>query len=149
MMPVRKRLAAPTLALLLAPPLAAQEANRNVRFGLPGPAKPEPSSREAYLIARSQYVLSYNAEKRIPKMPGAAAGGKRRGDRGRGRGCGRLRGRAGPQARAAEPGYTHRCLNCGEIKAEHAYEADDDFGRLTCRGCGGRVLVQGPAARER
>ena len=39
MMPVRKRLAAPTLALLLAPPLAAQEANRNVRFGLPGPAQ--------------------------------------------------------------------------------------------------------------
>jgi endonuclease G len=66
MMPVLKRLAAPILALLLAPPLAAQEANRNVRFGLPGPAKHDPSSRDAFLIARPQYVLSYNAEKRIP-----------------------------------------------------------------------------------
>jgi endonuclease G, mitochondrial len=54
------------LALLLASPLAAQEPNRNARFGLPGPAKAEPSSREAFLIARPQYVLSYNAEKRIP-----------------------------------------------------------------------------------
>ena len=34
-MSVLKRLAAPLLALLLAAPLAAQEANRNVRFGLP------------------------------------------------------------------------------------------------------------------
>jgi endonuclease G len=58
MLPPLKRLAAPALALLLAAPLAAQEANHNVRFGLPGPAKPEPSSREAYLIARPQYVLS-------------------------------------------------------------------------------------------
>jgi endonuclease G len=63
---VLKRLAAPALALLFAAPLTAQEANRNVRFGLPGPAKAEPSSREAFLIARPQYVLSYNAEKRIP-----------------------------------------------------------------------------------
>ncbi len=61
-----KGLAAPLLALLVAAPLAAQEPNRNVPFGLPGPAKPDPSSREAYLIARPQYVLSYNAEKRIP-----------------------------------------------------------------------------------
>jgi endonuclease G, mitochondrial len=61
-----KRLAAPLLALLVASSLAAQEANRNVSFGLPGPAKPEPSSREAFLIARPQYVLSYNAEKKIP-----------------------------------------------------------------------------------
>jgi endonuclease G len=65
-MSVLKCLAAPALALLLAAPLAAQEANRNVRFGLPGPAKAEPSSREAFLIARPQYVLSYNAEKKIP-----------------------------------------------------------------------------------
>jgi endonuclease G len=66
MLPALKRLAAPLLALLVAAPLAAQEANRNVRFGLPGPARPEPSNREAFLIARPQYVLSYNAEKRIP-----------------------------------------------------------------------------------
>jgi endonuclease G, mitochondrial len=61
-----KRLAALLLALTLTAPLAAQETNRNTRFGLPGPAKPEPASREAYLITRPQYVLSYNAEKRIP-----------------------------------------------------------------------------------
>jgi endonuclease G len=61
MPPALKRLAVPLLALLIAAPLAAQEANRNVRFGLPGPARPEPSSREAFLIARPQYVLSYNA----------------------------------------------------------------------------------------
>jgi endonuclease G len=61
-----QRLAVPLLALLLATPLAAQEPNRNVPFGLPGPAKPDPSSRDAYLIARPQYVLSYNAEKKIP-----------------------------------------------------------------------------------
>jgi hypothetical protein len=49
-MSVLKRLAVPALALLLAAaPLAAQEANRNIRFGLPGPAKPKPSSREALL----------------------------------------------------------------------------------------------------
>ena len=66
MMPTLKRFAALVLPLLLAAPLAAQEANRNVPFGLPGPARPEPSSREAFLIARPQYVLSYNAEKRIP-----------------------------------------------------------------------------------
>jgi endonuclease G, mitochondrial len=66
MLPALKRLAAPLLALLVAAPLAAQEVNRNIRFGLPGPAKAEPSSREAFLIARPQYVLSYNAEKRIP-----------------------------------------------------------------------------------
>jgi endonuclease G len=66
MPPDLKRLTVLLLALLLASPLAAQEANRNARFGLPGPAKADPSSREAYLIARPQYVLSYNAEKRIP-----------------------------------------------------------------------------------
>ncbi len=66
MLPALKRLTAPLLALLVAAPLAAQEPNRNAPFGLPGPAKPEPSSREAFLIARPQYVLSYNAEKRVP-----------------------------------------------------------------------------------
>src|SRR4051794_20713029 len=62
-----KRLAAPPLALLLAAsPAAAQGTNPNVRFGLPSPAKPDPRQREDYLIARPQYVLSYNAEKRTP-----------------------------------------------------------------------------------
>ncbi|HZY85362.1 MAG TPA: DNA/RNA non-specific endonuclease [Gemmataceae bacterium] len=59
-----RRFALPLLALLLtAAALAAQGPDRNVRFGLPGPAKADPGQREAYLIARPQYVLSYNAEK--------------------------------------------------------------------------------------
>jgi endonuclease G len=33
---------------------------------MPAPAKTDPESREAYLIARPQYVLSYNAKTRIP-----------------------------------------------------------------------------------
>ncbi len=51
----------PLLALLLVPLLAAQEKepNPNVRFGLPAPAGKE---REAYLIERPQYVLSYNGK---------------------------------------------------------------------------------------
>jgi endonuclease G len=61
-----QRLAAPLLALLLATPLPAQEPNRNVPFGLPGHAKPDPAGRQAYLIARPQYVLSYHADKKIP-----------------------------------------------------------------------------------
>jgi endonuclease G len=55
------------LALLVAcVPLAAQEPNPNVRFGLPSPAKVDPDKREDFLIERPQYVLSYNAEKRTP-----------------------------------------------------------------------------------
>jgi endonuclease G len=57
------------LALLLAtsPPAAQQPAvNPNVRFGMPAPAKADPDSREAYLIERPQYVLSYNAKTRTP-----------------------------------------------------------------------------------
>jgi endonuclease G len=61
-----RRFALPLLALALAAPLAAQEPNRNIRFGLPGPAKADPKEREAYLIARPQYVLSYNAKTRTP-----------------------------------------------------------------------------------
>jgi endonuclease G len=40
--------------------------NPNVRFGMPAPAKADPESREAYLLDRPQYVLSYNAEKLGP-----------------------------------------------------------------------------------
>jgi hypothetical protein len=55
------------LALLIAfVPLAAQEPNPNVRFGLPSAAKPEAGQREDYLIERPQYVLSYNATSPIP-----------------------------------------------------------------------------------
>jgi hypothetical protein len=64
-----KRLLLAVGALLFALPLAAckpDEAkgpNRNVRFGLPAAAGTE---REAYLIERPQYVLSYNARTRTP-----------------------------------------------------------------------------------
>jgi endonuclease G len=45
----------------------AQESNPNVRFGMPAPAHADPeSSREAFLISRPQYVLSYNAKTRTP-----------------------------------------------------------------------------------
>jgi endonuclease G len=40
--------------------------NCNIRFGMPAPAKTDPESREAFLIARPQYVLSYNAKTRTP-----------------------------------------------------------------------------------
>ena len=63
-----KRLLPPLLALLWAVPhLHAQAgANRNVRFGLPSPAKADPKQREDYLIERPQYVLSYNDRTRTP-----------------------------------------------------------------------------------
>ena len=64
-----RRRAAPLLALLLAAPLAAGPEARpdpNVRFGLPAPARANPDDREAYLVERPQYVLSYNAKLRRP-----------------------------------------------------------------------------------
>jgi hypothetical protein len=65
--PLLQRLVPPLLVLLLAvAPASAQGPNRNVRFGMPGPAKADPESREAYLIARDQYVLSYNAKTKTP-----------------------------------------------------------------------------------
>jgi endonuclease G len=62
------RIGMPFLALLLAAsPVLAQEPNPNLRFGMPAPAKADPeASREAFLIARPQYVLSYNAKTRTP-----------------------------------------------------------------------------------
>jgi endonuclease G len=51
---------------LAALPLSAQQANPNVRFGMPAPATSEPANREAFLIERPQYVLSYNAQTRTP-----------------------------------------------------------------------------------
>jgi hypothetical protein len=63
----------PALLALLpaASPPAAQEPgiNPNARFGMPAPAKASPESREAYLIERTQYVLSYNARTRTPGHP--------------------------------------------------------------------------------
>jgi endonuclease G len=62
-----KRLIPLLLALLVASPLLpAEEPNRNFRFGMPSLAQAAPEQREEYLIARPQYVLSYNAEKRTP-----------------------------------------------------------------------------------
>jgi endonuclease G len=54
------------LALLLAAaPALGQEVNPNLRFGMPVPARADPeASREAFLIDRPQYVLSYNAKTR-------------------------------------------------------------------------------------
>jgi endonuclease G len=57
------------LALCLActpPPITAREHNRNIRFGMPAPARTDPENRTNYLITRPQYVLSYNAETRGP-----------------------------------------------------------------------------------
>lgn len=47
-------------------PPGQQLANRNVRFGYPGPASADPAYRDAFLIERSQYVLCYNEPRRIP-----------------------------------------------------------------------------------
>jgi len=47
---------------LLVPPLAGQEPNRNVRFGLPSPAKADPKQREDYLIERPQYVVGKTSD---------------------------------------------------------------------------------------
>ena len=64
------RLVLPLLALLLAVANTfAEEPNRNVRFGLPSPAKTDSAQREDYLIERPQYVLSYNARMLVLKSP--------------------------------------------------------------------------------
>jgi endonuclease G len=53
--------------LLGVTPAIAQEPNSNIRFGMPALAKSDAeSSREAFLISRPQYVLSYNAKTRTP-----------------------------------------------------------------------------------
>ncbi len=41
-------------------------ANPNIRFGMPARATADPRNREAYLIERPQYVLSYNARTCTP-----------------------------------------------------------------------------------
>jgi endonuclease G len=62
-------------AAAVAPPLASQECgkqevNRNITFGMPvgpaGEAKADPKQRENYLIARPQFVLSYNDTTKTP-----------------------------------------------------------------------------------
>jgi endonuclease G, mitochondrial len=67
-MPTLARRLVPLLfaLLALAPLFSSEEHNRNIRFGMPSPAKAAPEQRENYLIARPQYVLSYNAETRRP-----------------------------------------------------------------------------------
>ena len=39
-------------------------ANRNIRFGMPGEAKADPASKEAFLIDRPQYVMSNNDKRK-------------------------------------------------------------------------------------
>ena len=65
--------------------------NRNVRFGLPGEAKADPESKEAFLIERLQYVLSYNDKRKtanwacwqlVKKDVGKVARGSFEADRG-------------------------------------------------------------------
>jgi endonuclease G len=63
---LKKPILALAALLLTASLLPGQQPNRNVRFGTPSPAKADAAAREDYLIERPQYVLSYNAEKRIP-----------------------------------------------------------------------------------
>jgi endonuclease G len=62
------RILTPLLTVFLAAVSAcAQEPNPNIRFGMPAPAAADADkSREAFLIARPQYVLSYNAKTRTP-----------------------------------------------------------------------------------
>jgi endonuclease G len=45
---------------------AAPAANPGLRFGMPAPARAEPQDREAFLIDRPQYALSYNAKTHTP-----------------------------------------------------------------------------------
>lgn len=57
------------LALGAAAPLAPAQppkplTNRNIRFGMPGEAKPDPANKEAFLIERPQYVISYNDKRK-------------------------------------------------------------------------------------
>jgi endonuclease G len=40
--------------------------NRNIPFGMPGAAKADPEHKDAYLIERPQYVLSYNDKRKTP-----------------------------------------------------------------------------------
>jgi endonuclease G len=55
------------LALFLVlTPLAGQQPDPHIRFGMPAAAKHERGHAQAFLIARPQYTLSYNAETRIP-----------------------------------------------------------------------------------
>jgi endonuclease G len=64
--PATRLLSALAALVWAATPLPAQQANPNLRLGMPAPAKADPSSREAYLIERPQYALSYNAQTRTP-----------------------------------------------------------------------------------
>jgi endonuclease G len=51
--------AVPALAQPAKPP-----ADRNIRYGMPGEAKHDPAHKEAYLIDRPQYVMSYNDKRK-------------------------------------------------------------------------------------
>jgi hypothetical protein len=49
-----------------APAAQAELPDPNVRFGMPAPAAADPDNREAYLITRKQYALSYNDKTHNP-----------------------------------------------------------------------------------
>jgi endonuclease G, mitochondrial len=66
MLSIRRSLSVALTVLLAVASAVAQETNPNIRFGMPAPAKTDPESREAFLIVRPQYVLSYNAKTRTP-----------------------------------------------------------------------------------
>jgi endonuclease G len=61
-----RTLVSTVVSLLFIAAAPAQEPNPNIRFGMPAPAKTDPEWREAFLVVRPQYVLSYNAKTRTP-----------------------------------------------------------------------------------
>jgi endonuclease G, mitochondrial len=67
-MHLHRSFAAAAFALVvLVAPSAAQEKNRNIRFGAPKKIEPfDDPKREDFVITRDEYVLSYNGRKNIP-----------------------------------------------------------------------------------
>ncbi|HEX3148186.1 MAG TPA: DNA/RNA non-specific endonuclease [Gemmataceae bacterium] len=47
-------------------PALSQAPNRNIRFGMPAEAKADPAEKQAFLIERPQYVISYNDKTKTP-----------------------------------------------------------------------------------
>ncbi len=67
----RRWLLVPAVGLIVAAAVAGQPPkkdpppkNRNTRWGLPGPAKADPQNKDAFLIDRPQYVMSYSDKKK-------------------------------------------------------------------------------------
>ncbi len=64
--PARHDEPAPDAAPAEQPTPPTADTSPHLRFGMPAPAKADPRSREAFLIDRPQYALSYNAKTRTP-----------------------------------------------------------------------------------